>query len=104
MNDSISRTDAIRWVKTECNPYGKPTLDFESGKKVIEHLENMSSVQPTLFGYKIEHLAYIARVMEKEGITAEYAVKTFDDMKRAVKMILDEAQQEAEKILNECRH
>lgn len=44
--DLISREDAIRWVKTECNPYGKPTLDFESGKKVIEHLEQMPSAQP----------------------------------------------------------
>lgn len=42
--DLISREDAIRWVKTECNPYGKPTLDFESGKKVIEHLEQMPSI------------------------------------------------------------
>ncbi len=43
MSDLISRQAAIRWVKTECNPYGKPTLDFESGKKVIEHLEQMPS-------------------------------------------------------------
>lgn len=43
MSDLISRQDAIRWVKTECNPYGKPTLEFESGKKVIEHLEKMPS-------------------------------------------------------------
>ena len=42
----INREDAIRWVKTECNPYGKPTIDFESGKKVIEHLEHMPSAQP----------------------------------------------------------
>ena len=41
--DLISRQAAIRWVKTECNPYGKPTLDFESGKKVIEHLKQMPS-------------------------------------------------------------
>ncbi len=48
MSDSISRQAAIRWVKTECNPYGKPTLDFESGKKVIEHLEQMPSAdRPT---------------------------------------------------------
>jgi hypothetical protein len=46
MDDLISRADAIRWVKTECNPYGKPTLDFESGKKVIEHLEQMPPAQP----------------------------------------------------------
>ena len=45
MDDTISRRMAIRWVKTECNPYGNPTLDFESGKKVIEHLEQMPSAQ-----------------------------------------------------------
>ena len=43
MSDYIERQKAIQWVKTECNPYGKPTLDFESGKKVIEHLERMPS-------------------------------------------------------------
>lgn len=45
MDDLISRQAAIRWVKTECNPYGKPTLDFESGKKVIGHLKNMPPAQ-----------------------------------------------------------
>lgn len=43
--DLISRQSVIRWVKTECNPYGKPTLDFESGKRVIKHLEQMPSAQ-----------------------------------------------------------
>lgn len=43
--DLISRQAAIKWVKTECNPYGNPTLDFESGKKVIEHLEQMLPMQ-----------------------------------------------------------
>lgn len=52
MDDLISRQAAIRWVKTECNPYGKPTLDFESGKKVIEHLEQMLSAQPEIIRCK----------------------------------------------------
>ena len=51
MDDLISRREAIRWVKTECNPYGKPTLDFESGKKVIEHLKQMPSAQPDMSEY-----------------------------------------------------
>lgn len=42
-SDLISRANAIRWVKTECNPYGKPTLDYDSGLKVIEHLKKMPS-------------------------------------------------------------
>ena len=47
--------------------------------------------EPTLYGYKLEHLAYIARVMEKEGVSAEYAIRTFDDIGRAVNMIVNEA-------------
>lgn len=59
--DAVSRKDAIRWVKTECNPYGKPTLDFESGKKVIEHLERMSAVTPKRKNGKwIKHLEWQA--------------------------------------------
>lgn len=50
MDDLISRQKAIKWVKTECNPYGKPTLDFESGMKVIEHLEQMPTVDPVRHG------------------------------------------------------
>jgi hypothetical protein len=56
--DAISRQAAIRWVKTECNPYGKPTLDFESGKKVIEHLKQMPSVTPK---QKTGHLKLVER-------------------------------------------
>ena len=46
MADLIDREKAIRLIKTECNPFGKPTIDFESGKKVIEFLEKMPSAQP----------------------------------------------------------
>ena len=66
----------------------------------ISFLESLPA-QQTLYGYKVEHLAYIARVMEKEGVTAEYAVRTFDDMGRAIKMIIEEAQQKVEETLNE---
>ena len=52
MDDLISRAAAIRWVKTECNPYGKPSLDFESGKKVIKHLEQMPSAEPQIIRCK----------------------------------------------------
>ena len=63
--------------------------------------DTLPSAQQTLYGYKVKHLAYIARVMEKEGVTAEYAVRTFDDMGRAIKMIIEEAQQKVEETMNE---
>lgn len=53
------------------------------------------------YGYKIEHLAYIARVMEKEGITAEDAARTFNDLGRAVSWAIDEALQKMEEAIYE---
>ena len=37
--------DALfRRVKTECNPYGKPTIGFEDGKKVMNWIEQAPTV------------------------------------------------------------
>ncbi len=33
------------WIKTECNPYGKPTIDFESGCRILDIIKRM----PTAF-------------------------------------------------------
>ena len=48
MDDVIYRRAAIRWVKIECNPYGNPTLDYDSGIKVIEHLKQMPAAEPEI--------------------------------------------------------
>ena len=39
-----------RIIKTECNPYGNPTIDFESGKKVLKIIDNA----PTKVEIKIQ--------------------------------------------------
>lgn len=67
---------------------------------IKEAIEQLPSAEQTLYGYKIEHLAYIAKVMEKEGVSAEYAVRTFDDMSRTMRMIIEEAQRKVEEALN----
>lgn len=61
-------------------------------------IKRLPTVEPTLYGYNIKHLAFVATVMEKEGVTAEYAARTFDDISRILKMVIDEAR---EKILAE---
>ena len=44
--------DALyREVKTECNPYGKPTIGFDDGKKVMEMINN----QPTIDAEPVKH-------------------------------------------------
>ena len=91
--DAVSRSEIIRLI-LERGLYCDTQSERETSAEIIRQLP---SVQPTLYGYKIEHLAYIARVMEKEGVTAEYAVRTFDDMARAINMIIDEARDIAER-------
>ena len=90
MMDLISRQAAIKEAY-------KIVIDGDAYEVVqVETLMGLPSVEPTLYGYKIEHLAYIARVMEKEGITAEDAARTFSDLGRAVSWAIDEALQKLE--------
>lgn len=38
--------DALyRKVKTECNPYGKPTIGFDDGKKVLELIDATPTIE-----------------------------------------------------------
>ena len=97
MDDSISRQAAIEAVSEGCQEWRGIFSRCEA------NLLSLPSAQPTLYGYKIEHLAYIARVMEKEGVTADYAVRTFDDISRALRMIIEEAQERVMETLDE-RH
>lgn len=47
-NDLISRKALIKAIKTECNPYGKPTIDFVSGLKALNIIENAPTVEPEI--------------------------------------------------------
>ena len=44
-NDLISRSALKKAIKTECNPYGKPTIDYESGLKVLNIIEKAPTVE-----------------------------------------------------------
>lgn len=83
MDDLISRGHLLRDIE-----------QYHVSDGPFQHwVEIQPPVEPTLYGYKIEHLAYIARVMEKEGITAEDAARTFSDLGRAVSWTIDEVWQ-----------
>lgn len=99
MDDLINRQAAINMLFD-----GFDYVDNESFGYMLAKLKTLPSAQPTLYGYKIEHLAYIATVMKKEGVTAEYAVRTFDDMSRAIKMIFEETQQKVDEALGLILH
>lgn len=82
--DTISRKAVIRWVKTECNPYGKPTLDFESGKRVTGHLEQMPSSQPEPKWIPCsERLPENGRQVLVYAISTHFALAKYDEMREA---------------------
>ena len=51
----IDANALYREVKTECNPYGKPTIGFDDGKKVLE----MINRQPTIEAEPVKHGTWI---------------------------------------------
>lgn len=117
MMDQISRETALKAIEEICFALWEIDIPSPTVPEYVEHHEQVQrvmalaekwgkelrdapGVQPTLYGYRIEHLAYIARVMEKEGLTAEEAVRTFDDISRAVRMIIDEMQRKIEEAIS----
>lgn len=39
----IDADNLYDWVRTECNPYGKPTIDFESGNRMLDMIKRSST-------------------------------------------------------------
>lgn len=51
--------DALyRKIKTECNPYGKPTINFEDGCKVLGMIDNSPTIEERKTGRWNEHTDY----------------------------------------------
>ena len=40
----IDANKLYKWIKAECNPYGKPTIEYEDGYKVLDIIEATSTV------------------------------------------------------------
>ena len=84
MSDLIDRQAAIDAVSEACGELRGVFGRCEDAIKTIP------SEQQSLYGYRIEHLALIARVMQKENVTPEKAIKCFEDIVKIVQMIMDE--------------
>lgn len=91
MDDLISRQEVLDYIDSMPSELTADGRRMIRRIRLIEYIQDsIPSVQPTLYGYKIEHLALIARVMEKEGVSPEKAVETFQNIVGIVQMIADE--------------
>ena len=69
---------------------------------ILHHLEFMPSAQPTLYGYNIEHLELIARVLQKEDLPPERIVEALTDIGRIVAIVRDEFEETLRKAVEQC--
>lgn len=91
MNDMIERQVAIDAIRKEYGGIKNANMDGDFLADEIEFiLSKIPSAQPTLYGYNIEHLALIARVMQKENVTPEKAIECFEDLEKMFKIIIEE--------------
>lgn len=82
----------MRLINADDIPYAI-NVDHPSGEYDYAYrceVDALPTVEPTLYGYKIEHLALIARVMEKDGVTPEIAVQVFKDVQTIALKVIDE--------------
>lgn len=92
MSDLISRKDAIDAINAL---HDKPNSWLDCA---VEAVEALPPSQPTLYGYSIEHLAFIAKAMEKDGLSPEEVANLLRDTGYAVKLVIESLKEALEKI------
>lgn len=90
-DDMISRQAAADVVDFECGEWRG------LAKTIIDKLEALPSAQPTLYGYDIKHLAFVASIMAKEGMSPEEAAAIFRDVNRVIEMMLEDMKETQKK-------
>ena len=86
MNDLISRQEVINAILHYMIRI--PDYMSEWGRKLtaaikedlMDDIEAIPPAQPTLYGYNIEHLEMIARVLQKEDLQPERVVEILNDI------------------------
>ena len=83
MDDTISRQAAIDalWQAEKELPY------YDSALVAVNVIKELPSAQPTLYGYNIEHLELIARVLQKEDLPPERIAEVLTDIGRIVAIV-----------------
>ena len=103
-DDAISRQAAMEEISKQ-QTYkmfeGEDTLYLDAND-VGSVLASLPPAQPTLYGYSIDHLALIADVMKKEGVSPEEAERFFKDTQRIYQMLVDEIQKQVEGMVESC--
>lgn len=81
----------------------KPTIvTAKQADTIMDAVRKLPSAQPTLYGYNIEHLDLIARVLQKENLTPERVAEALMDIGRIVAIVRDEFEESLRKAVEQC--
>ena len=103
IGDLISRQaaiDALTKLRIEKMQEGK---DVSLVWKCLDEVLQVPSVQPTLYGYNIEHLVLIANVLEKENLPPERVTEALMDIGRIVSIVSDEFEESLREAMKQCK-
>ena len=96
-DDSISRQAAIDVVNNNM-------VAIEMVKRlIVGDLKRLPSAQSTLYGYNIEHLELIAKILQKENLPPERVVEALTDINRIVDIVRDEFEETLRKAVEQCK-
>lgn len=100
VGDMISRRSAIDAAEKESQVDG--AYGYMDTKSIVDLLNDLPSVQPTLYGYNVEHLILIAEVLRKENMPPERVAEALTDIERIVDIVRDEFEKSFRKAVEQC--
>ena len=95
MADYIDRQKLIKAL--EYDPIGRGLLDSYNLRGFLENIQSADISETIICGYPARHLAFIATVMQKEGVSPEEVASCLRDIGRMVGMIMAEQKEIIEK-------
>ena len=105
MSDLIDRQAAVNAIcedGTQLERQGQYSMTMaERKQRDVDILEALPPAQPTLYGYDIKHLAFVASIMAKKGLSPEEAVTIFRDVNRVIEMMLEDMRDGARRTLEQ---
>ena len=69
--------------------------------EALAAIKELPSAQPTLYGYNINQLALIARILQKENLPPERVTEALSDMGSIIAMAYDEFMESLRKVFEQ---
>lgn len=90
MNDTINRQAALNPNFNMILPRGTKRIITDTLNAYREYIKKLPSIEPTLYGYNIEHLAFVATLLQKENIPPEELKIMLTNIERIVQFVIDD--------------